>query len=218
MTLGLSRVAGRCAPVMTAFGSELRRVFDGRARGPRRLRRKPTHPSLRNRLHNRFSKVIRAIAVRKTTAVTVASALIEVWVASYGPPDRLLHDQGRQFMSEFFKAVCRALGSDNKDTTPWHPQTNGEVERYNRTIVTQIRHYVFDNPRRWDELLPVLTYAYNTQPHRSTGIAPFELVIPRRIPSLVVRNPPPGVAIQAQGGPKDGSPLSVKRASMARPR
>lgn len=165
---------------------------------------------------DRFSKVVRCVALKKVTAVTVASALVEVWVASYGPPDVLLSDQGSQFMSKFFIAVCRTLGIETRESTPYHPQTNGQVERYNRTIIKQLRHYVADNPQRWDELLPILTYAYNTQPHRSTGVAPFELVIPRRIPNLTVHSPPPGVSIQAHGTTKDGSPLSVKRSFMAR--
>lgn len=165
---------------------------------------------------DRFSKVVRCVALRKVDAVSVASAQVEVWVASYGPPDVLLSDQGSQFMSKFFLAVCRTLGIEKRESTPYHPQTNGQVERYNRTIVKQIRHYVADNPRMWDELLPILTYAYNTQPHRSTGIAPFEMVIPRRIPNLTVHSAPPGVSIQAHGTTKDGSPFSVKRSFMAR--
>jgi len=57
--------------------------------------------------------------------------------------------------------------------------------------------------------------AYNSQPHRSTGIAPFELVIPRRIPSLTVRNLPPGTPLANKGTLKDGSPLARKREFMA---
>jgi len=58
--------------------------------------------------------------------------------------------------------------------------------------------------------------AYNSQPHRSTGIAPFELVIPRRIPNLTVRNLPPGTPLTNQRTLKDGSPLPRKREFMAR--
>jgi len=58
----------------------------------------------------------------------------------------------------------KVLGTETVRTTAYHPQTNGQVERYNRTIATQLRHYVTDDPRRWDELLPVLTMAYNSQP------------------------------------------------------
>jgi len=58
--------------------------------------------------------------------------------------------------------------------------------------------------------------AYNSQPHQSTGIAPFELVIPRRIPKLTVRNLPPGTPLSNKGTLKDGSPLARKREFMAR--
>jgi len=119
-------------------------------------------------------------------------------------------------MSNFFVAVMKVLGTETVRTTAYHPQTNGQVERYNRTKATQLRHYVTDDPRRWDELLPVLTMAYNSQPHRSTGIAPFELVIPRRIPSLSVRNLPPGTPLTKKGTLNDGSPLARKCEFMAK--
>jgi len=83
-------------------------------------------------------------------------------------------------------------------------------------MATQLRHYVADDPSRWDELLPVITMAYNSQPQRSTGIAPFELVTPRRIPNLTVRNLPPGTPLTNKGKLKDGSPLARKREFMAR--
>jgi len=57
--------------------------------------------------------------------------------------------------------------------------------------------------------------AYYSQPHRSTGIAPFELVIPRRIPSSSVRNLPPGIPLKKKGTLNDGSPLALKREFMA---
>ena len=114
-------------------------------------------------------------------------------------------------MSKFFQSVMRMFGTESVSTTPYHPQTNGQTERYNRTLADQLRHYVADNPATWDELLPVLTFAYNASPHRSTGVAPFELVIPRRIPALSVRNLPPGAPVHARKGRKDGSPLAAKR-------
>jgi len=58
--------------------------------------------------------------------------------------------------------------------------------------------------------------AYNCQPHRSTGIAPFELVILRRIPGLSVRNLPPGMPLKNKGTLNDGSPLARKREFMAK--
>jgi len=58
--------------------------------------------------------------------------------------------------------------------------------------------------------------AYNSQPHPSTGIAPFELVIPRRIPSLSVRNVPPGTPLKNKGTLNDGTPRARKREFMAK--
>jgi len=119
-------------------------------------------------------------------------------------------------MSNFFIAVKKLLCIETVHTTAYHPQTNGQVGRYNCTMATQLRLYVADDPSRRDELLPVITMAYNCQPHRSTGIAPFELVIPRRIPDLTVRNLPPGTPLTNKGTLKDGSPLARKRELMAR--
>jgi len=75
---------------------------------------------------------------------------------------------------------------------------------------TDLRHYVTDDPRRWDELVPILTMAYNSQPHRSTGIAPFEPFIPRRFPSWSVRNVPPWTPLKNKNTLNDGSPLARK--------
>lgn len=163
---------------------------------------------------DRFSKLTKCVALCKITAIGVVSPILEAWAACYGPPDTILSDQGPQFMSKFFIAVVKMLGTETVRTTAYHPRTNGQLERYNRTIATQLRHYVADDPAHWDELLPVLTMAYNSQPHRSTGIALFELVIPRRIPNLQVKNLPPGTSVK-HGGLKDGSALSRKREFMA---
>lgn len=73
-----------------------------------------------------------------------------------------------------------------------------------------------EKPRSGDELLLVLTLAYNTQPHRSTATAPIELVVPRRVPGLSVRNVPPATSMSNHRRLRDGSPLAAKRAFMAR--
>jgi len=158
---------------------------------------------------DRFSKLTKCVALRRITAISLASAIIDAWVACYGPPDRILSDQGPQFMSNFFIAVMKVLRTETVRTTAYDPQNNGQVERYNRTMDTQLRHNVTDDPRRWDELHPVLTMAYNSQP-------PFGLDIPRRIPSLSVRNLPPGTPLKNKGTLNDGSPLARKREFMAR--
>ena len=77
----------------------------------------------------------------------------------------------------------------NKFTTTYHPQTNRQVERFNRTIVSAIRAYIGEHPRDWDLYTNAITYAYNCQPQESTAIAPFDLVL---------SNPPGPLALEAQ--------------------
>jgi len=164
----------------------------------------------------RFAKLTKGVALRRITTMSVASAIIDAWVSTCGPPDRILSDQWPQFMSIFFIAVMKMLGIETARTTAYHVQTNGQVQRYNRTMATQLRHCVADDPSRWDELLPVITMAYNSQPHRYMGIAPFELLFSKRISNLTVRNFPPGTLLTNKGTLKDGSPVARKRGFMAR--
>jgi len=71
--------------------------------------------------------------------------------------------------------VCNLLSIELKVTSPLHPQTSGQTERFNRTMHTILNHYVSEHPQSWDQLLGALTLAYNSRPHRSTGVAPLEL-------------------------------------------
>jgi hypothetical protein len=73
-------------------------------------------------------------------------------------------------------------------TTAYHPQTNGQVERHNRTILSQLRIYIGDHQDDWDLFNGDLTYAYNTQVHSSTGHAPFQLILSRP-PKLTIIQP-----------------------------
>jgi len=107
-------------------------------------------------------------------------------VAAYGLPATVQSDNGPQFRSTFFQRVCSLLEFSNRYSKTYLPQTNDQVERYNRTIVGQLRTYVEDHQDRWDELVSMLTLADNSRPQQSTGVAPLELVTPERVRSLSV--------------------------------
>ena len=139
---------------------------------------------------DRFSKLVRTVPLKKITAVAVAQAFVTHWVFVYGPPARLLSDNGKQFSARFFQNVLRILETKNLYTTTYNPQANGQVERFNKTIVAALRHYVGEHPRDWDLFTDALTYAYNTQVHRGTGLSPFELVLSRVPPPLAVEAEP----------------------------
>ena len=138
---------------------------------------------------DRFTKLCRAIPLRNTKAVTTAKTFLEAWVYAYGPPRFLLTDNGRNFTSKFFQSICLAVGTKNLFTTAYHPQTNGQAERFNRTLVTRLRHFVAEHQSNWDEFVQPLTYAYNMQVHATTGTTPFDLVLSRHPPSITVKPP-----------------------------
>jgi Chromo (CHRromatin Organisation MOdifier) domain/Integrase core domain/Integrase zinc binding domain len=140
---------------------------------------------------DRFSKLTRTVPLRTITALSVAKAFCDAWVFSYGPPRYLLTDNGAKSAAKFFLAVCRELGIAKVFTTAYHPQTNGQVERFNRTIVNSIRGYVSGRQSDWDEFTSALTFGYNCRIHSSLGFTPFDLVLSQPPPSLSVESPDP---------------------------
>ena len=134
----------------------------------------------------RFSKLTRTVPLRTISAFVVAKAFCEHWVFVYGPPRYALTDNGAQFTAKFFMAVCRELGVAMVFTTAYHPQTNGQVECYNRTIINSLRGYIGDRQNDWDEFTSALTFGYNCRIHSSLGLAPFEFVLSRPPPPLSV--------------------------------
>jgi len=83
-----------------------------------------------------FSKWTEAYAIpnQEATLTTVARMLVEEFVARFGMPMQIHSDQGRNFESKVFQEMCKSLGMDKTRTTPLHPQSDGMVERFNRTI------------------------------------------------------------------------------------
>jgi len=110
---------------------------------------------------DRFSKLVRAVPLAGITAMDVSSAFFRDWISVYGPPDTVLTDNGPQFASLFFQGVCNFMGIRNLYTSTYHPQSNGQVERFNKTLVDMFMHYIEDHQDDWDELVSVLALAYN---------------------------------------------------------
>lgn len=153
-------------------------------------------------ISDRFSKLTRTVPMRTTTALAVAKAFCDHWIFAYGPPRFLLSDNGTQFTAKLFVEVCRELGIAKVFTTAYHPQTNGQVERFNRTILNALRTYVAKSQSDWDEYTSAITFGYNSRIHASLGFAPFELILSR---------PPPSLALEQPLGISSASPEEEKR-------
>ena len=91
-------------------------------------------------------------------------------------PEEIISDQGRNYESRIMEEVTELLDIHKKRTTPYHPQCDGQTERFNQTLLGMLRCFVEENAIDWDEWIPKLCLAYRTAVHKSTGKSPFELV------------------------------------------
>ena len=118
--------------------------------------------------------------MRSIDAEHVAEELLKVF-ARVGVPREILTDQGSNFTSKLLAETYRLLGIQPIRTSPYHPQTDGLVERFNQTLKAMLRKAASEDGKDWDKLLPYLLFAYREVPQASTGFSPFELIYGRQV-------------------------------------
>ena len=119
-----------------------------------------------------------AFATTDQTSLTIAKNFVEEIISRHGVPRELLSDRGPSFLSKMFLSVCSILGVKKLNTTAYHPQTDGLVERFNRTLISMLSKRV-TGAQEWDDLLPYALFAYRASLQVSTGESPFHLLYGR---------------------------------------
>ena len=124
-------------------------------------------------------------AVKDQTASTIATLLVEQVISRHGVPAEVLSDRGKTFLSELLKEVEKILGFRKVNTTAYHPQTDGLVERFNRTLIAMLSKTSKKGGRGWDRRLPYVLFAYRATEQHSTLESPFFLLYGRdpRLPT-----------------------------------
>ena len=137
-----------------------------------------------------------AYPIPNQEVATVAMKIVDE-LFRYSPLEQLHSD----FKSAVIAEVCKLLGIEKSRTTPYYPQSDGLIKRFNRTLLDMLATAVTDHPFEWEYHLRCLCLAYNTSIHPTTGHSPFFLMFGRqaRMPVDIIR----GVArISARGFPK----------------
>jgi transposase InsO family protein len=141
-----------------------------------------------------FTKWVEAYAVPNQEATTLADILVGEFVSRFGVPLELHSDQGRNFESKLFQEVCQRLGIHKTRTTAMHPQSDGMVERMNRTITNYLSKVVSECQRDWDRHIPLFLMAIRSAINESTGQTPAKVLFGRemRLPCDLVFGCKPG--------------------------
>ena len=127
-----------------------------------------------------FSRFIQAYKVKDKTAITIAKCLYDNYFRHYRFPRCLLSDQGTEFCNAVLKEMCIYLNIKKLRTLPYHPQTNGAVERVHQTLERMIAKLDNKQRRKWPEHLGSITHAYNSTRLQITGYSLYNLMMGRR--------------------------------------
>ena len=125
-----------------------------------------------------YSRFAQAVKTSNQTAFTTAQAAYDHFFSKYGFPEKIVTDQGTNFESHLFKDLCKAATITKLRTTSYHPQGNGNSERFNSTHM--IRTLEQEHKVKWTTHLNTLCSAYNSTVHSSTGFSPYWLMVERK--------------------------------------
>jgi hypothetical protein len=125
---------------------------------------------------DKLTRWVYYIPSRQTATAQDTFALLDRFVlANHDTPRQIISDRDTRFTSRFWEDLWSAMRTQLKRSTAFHPQTDGQTERANRTLIEQLRSHVDEHQADWDLLLPQLQRANNSAVCFSTGFSPFEM-------------------------------------------
>ena len=117
--------------------------------------------------------------MKNQNALTTAKVLWEQFLRHYGFPQKILTDQGPGFESQLFQELMSMARIEKLRTTSYHPQTNGQCERFNSTLMNMLGTLTPDQKKDWKSHLLTMCHAYNSTQHSVTGFSPYYLIFGR---------------------------------------
>jgi len=125
---------------------------------------------------DRLSKRVHFLpTTTQASAPDIAKLFFDQIFRLHGLPQVIVSDRDPKFVSKFWQALFKHLGTKTAMSTAHHPQTDGQTERANRTLEDMLRAFVNYKQDNWDDCLTAAEFAYNNSVQASTGYSPFEL-------------------------------------------
>ena len=131
---------------------------------------------------DRGTGYLMTIPLENKTSFLVVTTFCQMWIGVFGIPEVIITDNGKEFKNSSFDKLCDRLGMKHHFTTPYHPQSNGMVERIHRSIKTALR--TLKDSSTWAFELPMITFTLNSLPVDTNSFTPFQHVFgqPSRLP------------------------------------
>ena len=130
-------------------------------------------------INDHFTRYALAYPSKTQTAQATARILWDNFICHYGFPEKFISDQGKNFESDLIKELCKIAGVQKLHTTPYHPQGNGQCERFNLTLCNMLGTLSEEEKSDWKSYLGCMTHAYNCTKHASTTYSPYYLMFGR---------------------------------------
>lgn len=125
---------------------------------------------------DKLTKLTHYAPTKKTVdAPGLAAIFLDTVYKHHGLPEVLISDRDSKFTGKFWQSLFKMCGTKLSMSTAYHPQTDGQTERANRTLVEALRSFVNTKHDDWDKHLPAIEFAYNNSVNPSTGHTPFYL-------------------------------------------
>jgi hypothetical protein len=138
-----------------------------------------------------FTKWAEAVPISSKEGEEVADAIYKSWYCVYGIPYELQSDQGPEFCNDILNRINERMTVAHRVTTPYYPNANGQVERFNQTLKKSLSMYAEKHPSTWDSYINGVLWAYRTSLNPVTGFSPFYLMFGRepRLPIDIFHGP-----------------------------